>query len=417
MIVAVATGHVCCPLTNDGLCRDDAVASFSTLLGYVFDGCCSNGPHAWSVRQCIATDHGDAQPWKCLTSDDKAVASYCHYVAQRPIRCVEVEGRTFAHTQAHTHTHELANTYIDKVFIDELNDVAENNTANPWLILSEEQLSIDAAAAKKPKTAATPKAKAAPAAEVKAVETIAEKKSLLVQLAKVGFVSGAALMKFKKKDEDPDNRVYAIARIDAGGAVIGAEGVAQEVVPLSLLNNVYKVTSKQEQVRIDNANPLAVDGWSDDVMRSALIMAVRCATAAHDNSADVVLYERPFEAAASKDYTVGALTLVPATNRISLRRPDDEAKAELGSSTDIPLQNGQIAKLKRRVDDSFRPAFWFVARGSSESDANMKITSLKKVTVWVGDAAITTVAIPVMKNVKKLKNGDKLVLPPLEDYQ
>ena len=104
---------------------------------------------------------------------------------------------------------------------------------------------------------------------------------------------------------------------------------------------------------------------------------------------------------------------MPATNRIPLRQPDGES---LGS-TDIQLQSGQVAKLRRRVEESFKPAFWFVARGSSESDANMKLTSLKKVTVWVGDEAITTVAIPVMKNSKKLKNGDKLVLPPLEDYQ
>jgi len=307
-----------------------------------------------------------------------------------------------------------------QVFIDEMNRTTRGNAQNPWLVLESEMVAMASDKRVKLQKHVQTSAGDAKAATRQLVESVSDKKSILLQLRKVGYDAGVTITrKAMGKDgvANTDKNVYTILRIDDDGAVMGAEGAEQVCVKLDDLMDLFNKTSRAVQKKVvwdESADASKHVGWEAECVKAAVIMALRRVMIEHDtgNTDNIELFETPTAAVAKIDFAAKSLVLVPAGMAVALRTPTHE---DVESHLDIHVPGGRIARIKRRVTEDFMAPFWFVTRAASDEEANMVMIATKKVSVVIDKKTVADIIVPMCRNRKKIRVGDKLMLPPLEE--
>ena len=314
---------------------------------------------------------------------------------------------------------------VGQVLVDELNNRdGHEPLTNPWKIL-------DCEKEREKKPAADKKNKPRKSADTvsnpfeMAVEGIAEKKSMVHQLGKQGFVNGANVRKRKQKDaEIDDTAVYKILRVDSDGVVIqpGHGSVAaQSCIPLVDVKKLLSVTSSkvQSKVNFETCSPKDHHGWALDYATAHVTVGLRDLFFASDvgKTSSITIMQNPKSVIAQIKFAKHALTLVPGTQHVSVFK-----KAKDGTDTprysvascDKVIELRPHESLAPPTDDvhtGFVAAFWSVQRAETEEEANMELIN-KSMKVGA-----QTLAIPMMRNTKVVPIGAALLLPPEEEEE
>ena len=129
-------------------------------------------------------------------------------------------------------------------------------------------------------------------------------------------------------------------------ALLGATGIHSELkelaVTLANLKDLWSVTTAKPQVEIDikMVNPERHEGWRVDRVKAQIVIVLGCMSEDINWKsvyANLKVYQNPWAVVAKKDFDLGELVLVPATQNVKARLPTDklpDKAIDLGALTD-----------------------------------------------------------------------------------
>jgi len=234
-------------------------------------------------------------------------------------------------------------------------------------------------------------------------------------LQKDGWTVGSMVKLSEKPDED-ECTVFSIASMNDDKTELKYTGrwAAEKNIFIDTrsLADKYRISQSTLKVeeKLDFSNLLATSKWiqtkSPSDMISLALASVWKRFKGTNGPESVTIYTKPVTVFANKDFSKGALALVPFTKKI----------ITIGHDEKEPNNKMELAKLDKNVrvfigksnsnDGSFTIPFW-MERQEDSDETNMAF-SCETVDVWVGDTC-TPIKMPNMTNTRQVSKGDKLI--------
>ena len=173
-----------------------------------------------------------------------------------------------------------------------------------------------------------------------------------------------------------------------------------------------KVTSELRGWNASNrCSPMQSTLWKLDIAKGAIGFALWQEYETHQHLAEHIrLLQHPTSVRVTKNYKVGELILVPATQRIERKQgekglPICTFKADDTENIALFIHPQFVAPFNAQGEKNQSPwvvPFWAAAT-TTESDFNMELTFQKK------DVFGYVIYVPILRNKQNLKDGDELV--------